>query len=156
MTVIATENLSTEIVVNQFRDPLRAAAGPNDTDTITDPKAASRDSAHPFIVTSFPSTDLLYPLIVVREGGDSGSRPDRRVDLHEHEYDVVIQIATISTTTYFDLRDSIRGWFEDRIETLAGNGYEDAELVSAPRTNWDNDVDTTTGELVFRGVVNTG
>jgi hypothetical protein len=155
MTVIATENLSTEIVLHQFRDRLRNVSGPNDADTLTDPKAGSRDSGHPFIVTSFPDTKPLYPMVIVREAGDAGSRPDRRVDLHEHEYDVAVEILTRSSTTYFDLRDSIRGWFEDAIETLAANGFEDGEIVSANRTNWENDVSVVSGGVVFRGTVNT-
>lgn len=156
MTVIPTEELSTEIVVNQFRDPLRNAAGPNKADTITDPNAASRDDAHPFIVTSFPDTSPLYPMVIVGEDGDSGSRPDRRVDLHEHDYDVRVRILAKSSTTYFDLRDSIRGWFADRVDTLAANGFEDASIASSGRIDWENDISVEAGQVVFNGTVNTG
>lgn len=156
-TVIKTENLSKEIILNQFRNPLRQAVGPNEADTITDPVHSERDRTNNeyMITTSRPDSPRLYPLIVVREGGDSGSRPDRRADLHEHEYDVVTEILTKSDTTYFDLRDSVRAWFENRIDTLNGNGYEDAEIVSANRTQWEAEASVVSGEIVFRGTVNT-
>lgn len=153
--VIQTKNLSEHIVRDTFRDGLRGVAGPNAADTLTDPKDSSRDSAHPFIVTSFPDTDPLYPMIVCSEAADSAVRPDRRKDLHEHDYRVLVQIGAISATTMFSLRDGVRAWFEDNIDFLESEGFEDAEIESSTRADWDTDSQTETWQITFAGLVNT-
>ena len=153
--VVQTENLSEHIVRDTFRDSLRSVAGPNDSDTLTDPEDANRDDAHPFIVTSFPDTKPLYPMIVVREGADSAERPDRRHDLHEHQYQVLVQYSASSSTAMFSLRDGIKAWFEDNIEFLESEGFEDASIGSATRADWDSEVSTASGQIPFDGLVNT-
>lgn len=153
--VVQTENLSEHIVRDTFRDSLRSVAGPSASDTLTDPEDANRDDAHPFIVTSFPDTKSLYPMIVVREGADSAERPDRRHDLHEHQYQVLVQYAASSATTMFSLRDGIKAWFEDNIEYLESEGFEDATIGSASRADWDSEVSTASGQIPFDGLVNT-
>lgn len=153
--VVQTENLSEHIVRDTFRDGLRSAAGPNPSDTITDPEDANRDGEHPFIVTSFPDTSPLYPMIVVREGSDSGERPDRRHDLHEHQYEVLVQYAASSSTVMFSIRDGIKAWFEDNIAWLESEGFEDAVMGSSTTADWDSSVSTSSGQIPFEGTVNT-
>lgn len=155
MTVIQAGNLSTAIVRDLWRDNLRAAAGPNDADALTDPKSSERDDSHPFVVTSYPDTKPLYPMIIVREGADSAARPDRRHTLHEHDYQVLVQIGAKSSTTMFDLRDSVKAWFEGNIEMLEGNGFEDAVMGDSARVDWDGETSTETTQIPFNGVVNT-
>lgn len=154
--VVQTENLSEHIVRDTFRDDLRANAGASGSGKLLiDPNDSSRDSSHPFIVTSFPDTEPLYPMIVVREGGDSAERPDRRHDFHEHDYRVLVQIGAVSTTTMFSLRDGVRAWFEDNIEFLASEGFEDCRIESSNRSDWDSEVSTATWQTAFAGIVNT-
>lgn len=155
-TVIQTANLSREIILNQFRDPMRAEVGSVGSGArFEDPQSGSRDSAHPFIVTSYPSSDILYPMIVVQEAGDSGRRPDARVGLTEHNYAVSIQIGATSSTTLFDLRDSFRAWFEARIDTFNANGFEDPELTPSGRPSWESDPKIKAVELAAEGTVTT-
>lgn len=153
--VVQTEELSEHIVRDVFRDSLRSEAGPDDSDRLTDPRDGDRDDSHPFIVTSFPNTKPLYPMIVVREGSDSAERPDRRHTLHEHQYEVLVQIGASSTTTMFSLRDGVKAWFEENIEYLESEGFEDATMGSATRADWDSDVSTATMQIPFEGIVNT-
>jgi hypothetical protein len=154
--VVQTENLSEHIVRDTFRDSLRANAGAQGSkEYLIDPEDANRDDAHPFIVTSFPDTKPLYPMIVVREGADSAERPDRRHDLHEHQYQVLVQYAASSSTAMFQLRDGIKAWFEDNIEFLESEGFEDATIGNASRADWDSEVSTASGQIPFGGIVNT-
>lgn len=153
MSTIAAANLSEEIIVTQFRDRLRTEAG-DGTKDLDDPKSGSRGSGDPsFIVTSFPDDHPFYPHVVVREAGDTGRRPDRRVDIHQHTYLVEALVLAASATNLFSIRDGIRNWFENNIETLGNNGYQDGEIASSTPANWEADLSVETWQLTFTGEV---
>lgn len=159
-TVIATEDLSTEILQNQFRKPLQQEAD-DDTRPLTDPSASARDPADntipPFVLPSFPDQDPLYPHLIVSEASDEGTRPDDRADLHEHTYDVEVEIIAKSTTRVNKLGDEVRAWFEDRIPVLNEAGFTDASIAGgggAP--SYEHAPNAKTKAVLFRGTVYTG
>jgi len=55
----------------------------------------------------------------------------------------------------FSLRDGIKAWFEDNIEFLEGQGFEDAVIGNSSRADWDSEVSTASGQIPFDGIVNT-
>lgn len=155
-TVIPREKLSERIVKDLFRASLKEASGPESEDPeIVDPKEGERTSNQRFVHSSRPSRSPLYPILIVEEGADTASRPDRRVDLHEHQYDVLVTIQAASSTNLSRIKDQLRGWFENNIDMFNANGYEDPEIISAPRTDFNPDQAIEEKTFTFQGTVNT-
>jgi hypothetical protein len=159
-TVIATEELSTEILQNQFRTPLQQEADDSNR-PLTDPSASERDpndnTIPPFVLPSFPDQDPLYPHLIVSEAGDEGARPDDRADLHEHTYDVEVKILAKSTTSLNKRTDEVRGWFEDRIPELNAAGYTDPEIAGGGGVpDYESAPSVKSKTVLFRGTVYTG
>lgn len=153
MSTVAASNLSTAIVKDLLRDGLRSAA--SGSDPLTDPKASSRPGDTKFVLTSFPDRDPFYPHVIVEEAGDTGARPDRREDLHEHVYDVRFTILSESSTDLFQIRDGVRDYIEDNITTFESNGYVDVEIASSGAATWEQDPAVESWELVISGIVYT-
>lgn len=159
-TVIQTENLSTEIIENQFRAPIQSEAD-DGSRPLTDPEAGNRDPNDdripPFVLPSFPDQDPLYPHVIVSEAGDEAARPDRRHDLHEHDpYVVEVKILAKSTTQLNKIKDGVVNWFEDHVETLESNGFGDAELRGGSDVpDFENDPAVNAKRLRFAGTVYT-
>jgi len=127
--VYAQENLSTEIIQNQFRDPIQSEAD-DGTAPLTDLNAGERGSDDPdFVLPSFPSQGALYPHVIVSEAGYNHSHPDARADFTEGEYDVEIRVLARSTTTLNQITDGVRHWFVNQFDTLVANGYNDPEII---------------------------
>lgn len=153
-TVIPRSELSDRIVRGLFRDELREASGAVGSGAaIEDPRANDRSGA--FVLTSRPDRDTLYPILIVEEGGDSGSRPDRRLELHEHAYDVRVTVQATNSTHRMRIKDQLRGWFEANIDLLNTEGFEDPEISVNPAT-WGSDPRVEELEVTFSGIVNTG
>lgn len=143
MTTLDRSKLSTSIVRTLFRDAMR-------TD-ITDPAAARRPARSKFVMTSFPSRDVFYPVIVAAEAGDSGGRIDGRNSLTRHRYSVEITVYGATTTEMLNLRDAVRGWLEGEWDTFAAAGYTDVEIVSSSKATWSDSTDASVWRLVVSG-----
>lgn len=155
-TVVPRSSLSETINRDLFRDELREASGPESDDPeIIDYGYDERPEGEHLAYTGRPDRNLVYPLLIVEEGGDTGVRPDRRSSLHEHAYDVRVTIQHNNKTQLMQLRDQLRGWFEGNIMLLQTNGFEDPELSIQPAT-FPADARVHEIEATFSGIVNTG
>jgi hypothetical protein len=157
--VIAQEDLSTEIVQNQFRDPLQTAAD-DGSDPLKDPRSGKRDSTDdsipPFVLPSFPDQNPLYPHIIVSEAGYSASNPDARATIKEGGYEVETKILARSTTQVNKIADGVRHWFHDQYDTLISNGFNDPEIAGGGDVpNYERDVSVETKIIRFSGTVYT-
>lgn len=158
MPVIAAEDLSTEIIQNQFRTPLQNAA--DGTDPLTDPLAGDRDpndnTIPPFVLPSFPDQDPLYPHIIVSEAGYNSEHPDARADFTEGEYDVQLKVLARSTTQLNKINDGVRKWVVDRFDTLNDNGFNNPRIVGGGDVpSRDSDPKVQAKATVVRGEVYT-
>ena len=146
---IQTKNLSTEVVVNIFRDGFRASR------VITDPNATDRPDDGEFILTSYPSTDVFFPLIVVEEFDDASDRIDSQGDLHQHEYSVQISIYAYSNTNLYKIRDEIRHFLEQEYKNFMSDGFAEPTIESSTAANWESDPKVQKWEMVVSGLVHT-
>lgn len=151
-TTVPSDSLSKKIVVDLWRDQLRAAVTAT---TITDPDAATRPPRSPMVVTEYPDRDRHYPHIVIAEAADVSRRPDIRGDVWLHTYTVAIEIVAKSSTQMFKLRDQVRGWIESNTATLDAANYHDAEIVSSTAMSWDAGEQVRRWRIAVRGTVYT-
>lgn len=151
-TTVPSDSLSKKIVVDLWRDQLRAAVTAG---KITDPDAATRPAKSPMVVTEFPDRARHYPHIVITEAADVSGRPDIRADVWKHEYTVGLEIAAKSSTHLFNLRDQVRGWIESNTATLNQHNFHDAEIVSSTAMSWDAAEQVRRWRIAVRGTVYT-
>ena len=151
-TTVPSDSLSTSIVVDLWRDNLRAAVTAT---TITDPDAATRPPKSPMVVTEYPDRARHHPHIVITEAADVSRRPDIRGDVWLHTYTVGIEIAAKTSTQMFKLRDQVRGWIESNTATLNAANFHDAEIVSSTAMSWDAAEQVRRWRIAVRGTVYT-
>lgn len=142
------------IVVDTIRDGLRAAASGTTYD-LTDPEDGNRGDDAPFAVTSRPDRDPHYPHVVALEAGMSGGRLDSRVDLHENQYDVRIEVFARSDTEMYNLRDDVRQWFQANHDTFRDAGWTDVGIASNSPMNWEGDVQLSSWQITYTGTLYT-
>jgi len=135
-----------------FRAGLRAAVAAG---TITDPKASTRPTSSPMVVSDLPDRSRFYPHIVVGEASDSADRPDSRAGLWEHAYSVSIEIHAETSTHLYQIRDQVRGWVESNVDTLNTAGFTDPVIATSTPTNWDAESRVRTWRFVIKGTVYT-
>lgn len=154
--VFPQEDLSTEIVQNEFRSPLQSAADDSGA-PLDDPNSGDRSSGDPdFVLPSFPSQGALYPHVIVSEAGYTHSHPDARADITEGEYDVRIRVLATSTTHLNKITDGVRHWFVDRFDTLIDNGFNDPRLAGGGEVpTYERDPRIEGKDTLFRGTVYT-
>lgn len=152
MSTVPSKDLSEEIVKTQFRDRLRTEAAASGED-LNDPKSGSRTTDDPeFVLTAFPDDNPFYPHIIVSESGDAGNRLGHS-PMFQHNYAVEAAILALSSTNMFSIRDGVRHWFERNIDTLGNNGFQDGEVISSSRMNWEPDPKVTSWQVTFGGTV---
>ena len=152
-TEISSRSLSTAIILNLFRQNLQAAVTAGD---ITDPAATRRGtSGAPMVQGEFPDRNPMYPHIIVQEASDAADRPDSRVDLWEHRYAVNIEIRAKSATTMYKVRDQVRGWVEEHVDTLNAAGFTDPQISPGISLNWDDQEQVRRWAFTVTGTVYT-
>lgn len=154
MSTQQAHEASKKIVRDTVRDGLRSATS-DGSFALQDPLGSDRSGGSEFILTSFPDRDVEYPHVIVREGGMSGGRLDSRVDLHENDFDVQVQVHGRSQTEAMNLRGQVREWFQASYETLRDAGWTDVELVSSSPTDHESDVSTESLQLTYTGTLYT-
>ncbi len=135
-----------------FRAGLRAAVAAG---TITDPKASTRPSGSPMVVSDLPDRSRHYPHIIIGEASDTADRPDSRANLWEHQYSVSIEIHCETSTHLYRIRDQVRGWVESNVNALNAAGFTDPVIATSVATNWDAESRVRTWRFVVRGTVYT-
>lgn len=151
---IGTSKLSYRVVLELFRDGLRSAVDdPNQP--LEDPAADKRPEGSEFILTSFPSSNVFYPLIVVDEFNDTNERIDAQADLYRHGYSVRVRVYAPSNTDLYHLRDGIRHYVESKFLEHMRNGFSNGTIDSSIAAEWEDNPDVQRWEFVISGVVHT-
>jgi len=155
-TVYAQEDLSTEIVQNQFRQPLQTAAD-DANEPLDDPRSGARGADDPdFVLPSFPSQGALYPHIIVSEAGYTHLHPDARADFTEGEYEVRARIHALSTTNLNKITDGVRSWFVGQFDALIDAGFNDPEMAGGGEVpTFEDSPKVESKDTIFRGTVYT-
>ena len=132
------EDLSNEIIVKIFRNGLLAAAV-SGSFALTDPSASKRVGTNSkFVVTSFPTRKVIYPVIVVRETSAPGFRPDsHHSKLMEWPYQVGITIRAETSTQLFPLTNAVRQWIQKKWDDIKNQGFYDMEVQASGDITWD-------------------
>ena len=151
---IAADELSIEIIQDGFRAELQDYAD-DATTSLEDPHASRGSKTPPFVLTSYPSTDPVYPHLIVEESDDdAGPIDQRRSEFTQHDFTVQITIEARSSTEKFALKDAVRGFLQDRRPALRDRGF--AELSwSGTSADWDPTSDTTSWQVTVSGLVHT-
>lgn len=151
MSTVEHGKESEELVRDTIRDGLRAAAGDENFDELVDPRAPRSDSSR-FVLTSFPSRNIAYPHIILREAADSSRRRGSEADLWEHNYAVRAELFGRSSTEAMHLRSGVKRWFGANWQALREVGYHDVGVESSPMS-WEANPNvialqvTATGDL---------
>lgn len=152
--VIATHLLSDKVVRELIAGGLSSAAS-DANQPLTDPQAASRAGKAPFVMTSFPSQNALFPHVVVAEANRIGGRIDPAAGVSRYDYSTRIGIHVTQVTNLFSIRDGILHWAEDQFVELGTAGFSDPRVVSSTSTTWDPTSRTKDWEIVLQGTVHT-
>jgi len=155
MTTIPASELTTEIIRNGFRAELQDYADTDGTG-LADPRVADRgDKTPPFVLTSYPAGDPLYPHIIVEEFDDSSSPIDRRQsDFHVHDFAVQVTVEARSSTEKFELKDGVRAFLQEREPALRNRGFAGLEYT-ATSADWDPTSKTASWQATVTGLVHT-
>lgn len=149
---INIEDLSTEIIVNIFRDGMRDAAD-DENEPLTDPKSDQRPDNTEFIMTSFPQTRVFYPLIIIDEFDDSDERVDAQVDFFRHSYALRITIYAESNTHLYHIRDQVRHFIESNYVANMDAGFHETSIQSSTAATWEVNAEVQKWEMIVSGMV---
>lgn len=151
---IDTVDLSTEVVLNIFRDGLRTAAD-DPAQPFQDPNESQRPEGSPFVLTSYPQQNEFFPLVIVEEFDDKDRRIDAQADLFQHDYTIRITIYSETNTDLYHIRDQIRHFVESNFVQHMHDGFSDSSIESSNAANWEDIPEVLKWELIVSGVVHT-
>ena len=121
---------------------------------LTDPEKDNRPkNDDKFVLTSFPSTLIHYPHIIVQENNNQLRRMDARVDQQEGPYSVKLTLKAKNNDHIFSIRDGLKAWLHDSYVTLRDGGFTEPSLDNAIPTRWDPTGKIKTMEMVITGTV---
>lgn len=149
---INIEDLSTEVVVNIFRDGMRAAAD-DDNEPLTDPKADQRPDDTEFVLTAFPQSRVFYPIIIVEEFDDTDERVDGQVDFFRHGYSLRITIYAETNTHLYKIRDQVRHFVESNYVKHMQDGFAESSIQSSTAATWEVNAEVQKWEMIVDGMV---
>lgn len=157
MSTVPPGEQSKTICRDTIRDGLRAAAT-DSAQPLDDPEdsGSGRGDGSEFVLTSYPSRNVTYPHVVVREVGDSGGRLDSRSDLWLHDYSVRVELLARSATEAMNLRDGVKAWFQQNVDTLRDAGFVDVGIDSATPMNYEGDASVDALQVTYSGDLYTG
>lgn len=152
---IEASDLTTEVIQNGFRAELQDYAD-DGTTPLTDPIDAERGSkTPPFVLTSEPSTNPLYPHLIVEEADDQAAPIDQRhSEFHQHDFAVQIIVEARTSTEKFAIKDAVRQFIQDREDALKARGFAPQDVSASP-ADWDPTSSTTSWQATVTGLVHT-
>jgi len=153
------DEFSRELLREYIRPEIETYLGSN----FQDPESSRRGTSisgepgewPPLVVTALPEGGrVLYPHVVIHEQSDASERPDPARDLAQHDFAVDVAVHGTTTTEMYNLRDTVRGWFERNRDGLEDVGLADPTL-DGNAGNWDPTSKTMTWQLTLEGLVHT-
>ena len=146
MSVIPTKNLSKYVLTTLIRDKMRTDALDSNI-PLTDPKEHTRGDNAPFILTSYPTTNVFYPHIIINEIGYGGQRLDAREDFFGGTMKLAFKIYAETNTHLFQIKDQIRDWLQRHVTYFNRQGFTELQFDSSVDTTWDEMATVKTMEI---------
>lgn len=149
---IPVAELSTEVLVNTFLDGLSSHID-DANEPLADP-LSSRDQTE-FLLTSWPTSGLELPHIIVHEFSDDASALDLKQDVDQHDYQVSVRVLARNNHELGKLKDQTRHFLQqERRAMLRDMGFAEAS-ISTEEPQWDETADYEEIQHVVSGLVHT-
>lgn len=148
---IQIQDLSTQVLVDTFVEGLIEYV---DSDEPLDDPLTSRTRTE-FVLTSWPTSGLELPHIIVHEFGDDSTPLDLKQDVDQHDYAVSIRVLARNNHELSKLKDQTRHFLQkERTRTFRDNGFAEPD-ISTNEVQWDETADYEEIQHVVTGLVHT-
>jgi len=146
--------MSKTIILDLLRDKMRADLDdPNIP--LKDPKKETRGDKAPFILTSYPTTNVYFPHVIIGELTYSGNRLDAREDLFQGNFSVRISIHADTNTHLFQIKDAVRDWLQRNVTYLNRQGFTELQFDGSSPMDFDFTATVKQYEIILKGKVYT-
>jgi len=138
--------------VNTFVEGLRSYAN-DESEPLEDPLEDRSQTR--FILTSWPTSGLELPHIIVHEFGDDSTPLDLKQDVDQHDYAVSVRVLARTNHERSALKDQTRHFLQkERLDTFRENGFAEPD-ISTNEVQWDEAADYEEIQHVVTGLVHT-
>jgi len=147
---IPVSELSTEILVNTFLDGLSSYVA-DANEPLEDPLSSRSETE--FLLTSFPTSGLELPHVIVSEFNADNSALDLKQDVDQYDYGVSVRVLARNNHELSKLKDQTRHFIQaERQGILRDAGFAEPD-VSTNEVQWDEAADYEEIQHVVSGLV---